>query len=469
MDELAFPGPESAPVPPSRLKGRAKSFNCPACGGVVTIHAVGHSISAVCSHCSSVVDVANDNYKIVEKANRLTRHTLLEIGRKGELFGVTWEVIGYVEKNDGSAAYRWEEYLLYNPYHGFRFLVQARGHWNLFEVIKRDVSGADLKDEVSLGEQKYAIFYRGEAVVQYVKGEFYWSVKKGDRVRVVDYIAPPHMLSVEMNDEEITLAQGEYLEPSQVKEAFKLTAAMPYPIGVAPNQPSRFRDRTSGIRSVALIGFLAATLIQIATSVTADNAQVYATQSRIYSENAPAELVADGCSEAGGGLADCDKAASYGKNKMFSTPSFILPKESNVFIESYSPVQNDWVELNVSLVNEQTNTAYSLSHGIEYYFGNDSDGYWSEGNQRVDSFISAVPSGTYRLLVEADSGAFQKSGAIDFALNVKRDVPVWGNYWITLLLLLVYPGYAGIRHLSFENKRWSESDYAPALYRPSEG
>lgn len=466
-DEIVYPLHEPDPIPPTHHKGRAKSFKCPACGGIVTIRAVGHSINAVCSHCSSVVDVANDNYRIVEKAHKLTRHTLLEIGTKGVLFGVTWEVVGYVEKDDGSAAYRWDEYLLYNPYHGFRFLMQARGHWNFFEVIKRDVSGVVLENDVRLDERPYTIFYRGEAVVQYVKGEFYWKVKKGDRARVVDYIAPPYMLSAEISDDELTLAQGVYLQPSEVKEAFKLTAAMPYPVGVAANQPSRFRERISGIWSIALLGLLAATLIQAATSITADNAHVYSTQSRIYAENSSPDLAADGCGETGSGLPDCDKAAGYGRNKMFSSLSFVLPKGSNVFIESYSPVQNDWVELNLSLVNEQTNTAYSLSHGIEYYFGYDADGYWSEGNQRMDSFISAVPSGTYRLLVEADSGAFQKSGAIDFALNVTRDVPAWGNYWITLLLLFVYPIYAGIRHMSFENKRWSESDYAPALYRTS--
>lgn len=465
-DLLTSPGDESHPLPPTKKKGKVKSFQCPACGGVVTIHAVGHSINAVCSHCSSVVNIANDNYKVIEKANKLTRPTLLEMGTRGNLFGVTWEIIGYVAKNDGSSAYRWDEYLLYNPYHGFRFLILDRGHWNFFAVIKRAITSADLSDEILLDEQKYAIFHRGEAVVEYVKGEAYWSIKKGERVRVADYIAPPHILSVERNQDEIVVALGEYLQPDEVKEAFKLTSSMPYPIGVAANQVSPFQNRITGILSIAVIGLLVATLIQIMTSTFADNAEVYATRSHIYSDNPPPELTANGCAETGG--ADCGKSANYGKNKIFSTPSFTLPKRSNLFIESFSPLQNDWAEFHLSLVNEQTNTAYSLSHAIEHYSGSDSDGYWSEGNQTVAGYISAVPRGTYRLLVEADSGAFQNNRGIDFFVNIKRDVPVWGNYWVTLLLLVFYPIYAGIRHMSFENKRWAESDYAPALYRPRE-
>ena len=77
--------------------------------------------------------MTNENYGIVAKANERIRATLLEIGTRGRLQGIDWEVVGYMEKTDGSGAYSWEEYLLYNPYHGFRFLVQASGHWNFGE------------------------------------------------------------------------------------------------------------------------------------------------------------------------------------------------------------------------------------------------------------------------------------------------------------------------------------------------
>jgi hypothetical protein len=79
-------------------------------------------------YCSSVIDVTNENYRIFKTANERTCPTLLTIGSRGRLAGILWEVIGYMDKTDNTCFYRWEEYLLYNQYQGFRFLIQAKGH-----------------------------------------------------------------------------------------------------------------------------------------------------------------------------------------------------------------------------------------------------------------------------------------------------------------------------------------------------
>ena len=61
-------------------------------------------------------------------------------GRRACIGGTKWEVIGYVEKKDASLLAFWDEYLLFNPYFGFRFLVQSDNHWSLARIIKRDVA-----------------------------------------------------------------------------------------------------------------------------------------------------------------------------------------------------------------------------------------------------------------------------------------------------------------------------------------
>lgn len=419
---------------PEKLRGKPKTFNCPSCGGTVTIKAVGITINAVCSQCSSVIDVTNENYDIVAKANKKIRATLLEIGTRGLLQGIDWEVVGYMEKTDGSGVYSWDEYLLYNPYQGFRFLVQSAGHWNFVKVLRQDIAGAGFTNEVYVDDKKYKVFLKGEAVVEYVKGEFYWRVKKGEYTDVADYIAPPYMLSVEKNDQEINVSLGEYIDAYDVEEAFKIKSGMPYKKGVAANQPAPYQGRFGKIWMVASAALVLAFTIQIMTSAAADNADVYATQ---YSAN------------------------PYQKDQIFSTSSFNLPKEGSVLIRSSSPVQNDWVELGLSLVNEQTNEEYEVQQAIEYYYGSDSDGAWSEGKQYAETYLSKVPSGNYRLLIDADAGAFQKGVPVNFSLNVKRDVPSWSNFWFTALLLMIYPLFAALRRWSFESKRWAESDYAP--------
>ncbi len=443
MDDFMNPqtpeseAPQQAAPGLDKPKGKPKTFKCPACAGTVTIKAVGITINAVCSQCSTVIDVTNENYDIVAKANKKIRATLLEIGTRGRLQGTLWEVVGYMEKTDGSGMYSWDEYLLYNPYQGFRFLVQSAGHWNFVKVLRQDIAGAGFTNEVWVDDKKYAVFLKGEAVVEYVKGEFYWRVKKGERTDVADYIAPPFMLSVERNDQEINVSLGEYMDADEVEEAFNIKSGMPYKKGVAANQPAPYQGKFGKIWQVALLALVAAFSLQIITSAMADNAEVYAMQSQIQSDQ---------------------------KNQTLSSPSFNLPKEGNVFIKSSAPVQNTWVELGLSLVNEQTNEEYEIQQVIEYYYGYEGGEHWSEGKQYAETYIPKVPSGNYRLLIDADAGT-----AVNLAINVKRDVPSWSNFWFTALLLMIYPLFAALRRWSFEGKRWSESDYAPAMYRSNQG
>ena len=423
------------------LSGKPQTFACPSCGGIVTIKAVGITISAICAYCSSIIDVKNKNYQIIKTANEKIRKTLLELGIRGKLFGVEWEVIGYTIKKDSEYTdYRWEEYLLYNPYYGFRFLVQANGHWNFIKVLKADIPGAGSANEVWLNGKKYELFLKGSAVVEYVKGEFYWRVKKGDRADVADYIAPPSLLSTEGNDEEITVSLGEYLMPEDVVAAFKPDQAMPDRTGVASNQPAPCQGAFLNLWIIAGVFIALAYMIQAFTINTSDNADVYSSQLQVDSTD---------------------------RDKTLSTPSFSIPKKSNVLIQSGSPLDNDWLELHLSLVNEQTNKEYAIVQAMEYYHGQDSEGSWSEGSPWADSYISSVPEGNYRLLIDADAGAYFKRGPAKFSLRIKRDVPAGSNYWITLLMILIYPGIITLFRWIFENKRWAESDYAPAIYKPS--
>lgn len=413
--------------------GKPKSFNCPSCAGTVTIKAAGTTITAVCSYCSSVIDVANENYSIVSRAYLAIAPTLLEIGTRGRLSGVDWEVIGYMERTDKSGDFRWDEYLLYNPYYGFRFLVQSTGHWTFVRVLKRDIAGAGAETDLVVDDQRFRIFLLETAVVSYVKGEFYWRVKRGERSSVADYIAPPYLLSVEKNEDEINISLGEYIQPEVIKEAFQIADDMPYQMGVGANQPNPYQGKLGAIWSVAFAAFAAIFYIQLVTLISADNAEVFKQRFTL---------------------------PAY--HRTFSPYSLEIPKDGNVFIKSYAPVNNSWVELNLSLVNEQTNDEYEVHQSIEYYYGSEDGENWSEGKQYAESFISSVPAGIYRLLIDGDGSN------VELLIGIRHDVPRWSNFFFTLFLLLIYPIYALLRHHNFESQRWSESDFAPVAYRSND-
>src|SRR5690554_4513295 len=119
-------------------KPMARSFDCPNCGGSVVIRTPGLAMSAVCGSCKTVIDVTNNNYRILSEyfATQKNYTPSIELGTRGKLRGRLWEVIGFMVRADKGSGYQWEEYLLFNPYYGYRWLTQGLGHWSLVTTIK---------------------------------------------------------------------------------------------------------------------------------------------------------------------------------------------------------------------------------------------------------------------------------------------------------------------------------------------
>src|SRR4051812_5497006 len=116
-------------------KNQLVSFSCPNCGSRVDIRAAGLTVHVACVSCGSLIDATDPNFQIIEIATKKLRlKPLIELGTKGKLRGQPWQLIGFMQRTDGSGEYAWEEYLLFNPWLGFRWLVEADGHWNLVRM-----------------------------------------------------------------------------------------------------------------------------------------------------------------------------------------------------------------------------------------------------------------------------------------------------------------------------------------------
>jgi hypothetical protein len=416
---------------------KAKTFSCPACGGTVTLRAAGHTISAVCVHCSTVIDTANENFRIIKQNHERSRITPIPIGARGALGGTKWEVIGYVEKRDIEYGSLWDEYLLFNPYFGFRFLVEADNHWNLARVTKQYVPLAGDAHEITFEGDRFSIFYKGQSSVNYVKGEFYWRIRKDDKESYTDYIAPPRMLSVEKSADEVTFSISDYLLPAEVEQAFGVE--LPKRIGVAPNQPKPFANALLKMWLVSLLACVAAFIVQASTG-----SNQVVNSSRFHIEQANAV-------------------------KSLSTPVFAVPSRSNLVIQGgASPLRNNWVDLDLTLVNDASNEAFEATQSMEYYSGVDDGESWSEGNTSGETYFPAVDKGSYRVVVEPAPGQLGPEG-MDVWLTIRHNVPAWGNFWLAVLLLIAFPVYASVYRWRFESKRWSNSDYAPSYFSSSSG
>jgi hypothetical protein len=81
--------------------------------------------------------------------------------------------------------------------------------------------------------------------------------------------------------------------------------------------------------------------------------------------------------------------------------------------------------------------------------------------------VPSVPSGHYYLRVEPEMDA--NAAGVTYSISLRRDVPTWSYFLIAALLLLVPPIFLTFRSTGFEQARWRESDYPPAVSSGSSG
>ena len=123
-------------------------------------------------------------------------------------------------------------------------------------------------------------------------------------------------------------------------------------------------------------------------------------------------------------------------------------------------LDNSWVEVGLSLINEQTGRAYEATRALEFYSGVEGGESWSEGSRKADVDFSAVPAGRYHVNLYPVTDA-SRPGAGQLHLRVAPNQGLWGNFWLALLALGLPLVVLAIRRSFFESSRWSNSDYGP--------
>lgn len=406
----------------------ANVVKCPSCGASISLRALGQSVMVACASCRTHLDVSRPDIRIIQKYRAVTAKLVLPLGARGSLKGQTYEVVGAMARS--VSGYLWHEYLLFNPYVGFRWLVYDGGHWNFGEMVK-DTSKI-VVNEVLLHEGRvYRKFQEGKVKVVWVIGEFYWRVAVGDEVRSTDYVAPPYMLSLEKVPGEFTWTRLEYVDRSEIKAAFGIDVLKPS--SVSANQPNPASLALRTIMPVFLLAIVCAVLLQAFTVARSQVNRMYVgTYTIAPGKSAP---------------------------EMFGPLTFTAASSLNEFT-ARAPIDNDWVELDCALVNAKTGEIRNFTSAFSLYSGVDSEGTWTEGSSRDTSLLAEVPAGTYNLVVEGDGGN-ANGRATAVSLNLVHDVAPWRNFWLALLAIATYPMLLLWRRSRFEAERWSESDFGP--------
>ncbi len=421
-----------------RPVARGESLKCPKCAGPLEVRAPDQTQRIACPWCGSLLDATRD-FAILEALSKPPFRPLIPLGTQGRLRGLAWTVIGVMERSvtvEG-VRYPWTEYLLYEPRQGFRWLVEAKRHWSFVEPLSP--GDVDPNPAIYRGE-RFAHFQSGEAKVDHVLGEFYWTVARGETTETDDYVKPPRMLSKETTREEgkgkrgeVNWSLGTYLPADELWKAFGLKGDPPEPEGVAPHQPSPWKASLGPVWKSAALAVAAIVLVFVFLSA-AGGKTLHRESIRIP------PVVAPGSPEAAA----------------FAGPFFVT-SDGNLQVKVVSPVSNSWLYLDGALINEETGAVDEFDVEVSYYSGSDSDGSWSEGSTSAIQYIPRVPPGRYLLRLEPQWEAGRTPP--EYQLTVRSRVPRFSYAVLAMLAVLIWPVLLLWRWFRFEVSRWSESDH----------
>lgn len=415
----------------------SRGFNCSNCGGAVELRALTHTRAVACTTCGAVLDPRDPNLVVLQTAELKASITpAIPLGSRGTWHGQPYDVIGFqrrsIEVED--TRYHWDEYVLFNPYYGFRYLSTYEGHWNDITTVRElpSLQRSGTRPAMRLRGETFKHFQSAEARTDFVLGEFPWRVRTGDVVRTADFISPPHMLSSETTDDETTWSFGVYTDATRIWEAFAVPGTPPRPVGVFANQPNNYSQRIMATLGVVVVLVAILVVVLLGRLITADRERVFSKQ---YTYDPVAARV----------------------ESAFVTEPFTLRAPGTVEIAIETNVLNGWLGFDLALIDLEGGTAWNVSKEVSYYTGSDSDGPWTEGNQKETVLLPRMPAGEYYLRVEPESDA--ASGTIVYALQVRRDVPSLAPYGVVFFLLMLPPVILVVRMMSFEHRRLQESDH----------
>lgn len=437
MSETATPRPESA------------QFACPACQALTPCYDPAQSEYFACATCWAYCRAAQQGPSVVIK--RYSKPTselgLLPVGTAGTLHEQACRITGYTRRYERGTKYFWTEYQVYFPAREtYEQLALYNGHWLLVRPAGETYQVTDAGTRTATVPTSDSIFkiynsYRG--CIKFAAGEFDWDIEDDGDYWVREYTCPPQLLIAEEDGTETTWYLGEHLEPTGVASAFGLNPdTLPRRVGVGAAQPSPYLANRGARRQLSWL--MAGVLL--------------AAQMGFWSACPRREVFQQTFDLAP------DTRTPTGTNKVLVGEVFTIDNTTTLDVDLKTSLNNQWLELPVSLVNEATGRGFSFTKNLEFYQGVESGEHWQEGNFTGDAQLARVPAGRYHFNIYPFTEAPRPGSTappLSLQITATENPYQLSNLWIAVALALAYPLVQGWRNSRWESTRWEASDYAP--------
>ena len=422
----------------------AKEMRCTSCSKQNTVKTFPYTQSYACVHCGArYVLEETGNFEGLKQRNRTETYSAITLGASALLRGIRYEVMGYALKEESNIYHsKWKEYTLFNPQEGFAFLSEYNGNWiYLREQGNTPVLEHQSATKFTYGNEPFQLFNQYGYTTVNAAGEFPYNLFNDSEKNAREFISPPEMwIQEKSTGEGINWFLGEHVSDKELKAAFGEAIKMPHKSGVGAVEPKGFISPVK-IAAVSFFAVLVLVFAHIVSTITLQEKIIF------------------------------ERRISFNSLSTVSvvTGKFQLDKwRSNLQFDIEAPVDNNWFELNVTLVNAGNGTEYSLEKGVEYYHGNSEGESWTEGGTRETAYISQIPAGSYYLQIngtrEAESAGFYGAGykrPDGFYVTVTYDTANNRNLVFCLIALLVLPLGQFLMVQYNEQGRWSNSPFSP--------
>lgn len=405
---------------------------CPDCAQNIKVFSHAQANHVVCPGCKTFVQLARFTQRKGSKIKTNNNYySAFEIGSTGVIDGIEYTVLGYTLKYAANDAAYWQEYYLFSPIEGYIFLSVYDGNWIKITLETNYKFKLKNYSTVDYQTQTYSLFNLFDCKVLDAQGEFFHDIFKHKAIHSAEYINPPNIVCLESTKDSYRWFLGTHIAGSKLKNAFP-TMTLPQKYGVGVVEPS---DRIFGQYTyhvvVACVVVLA--VVSLLLSAIAQNKSVFTSTYTVTDTT---------------------------NGKTIITPSFVLDGDvKNVGYELSAGVSNSWFETQVVLVNDDTDDSYEFSKGLEYYYGYTDGEHWSEGSTSDHWTVPSVKGGRYHLVITPYKDP--NITALDYTVNLKRDVPSYNNFIYMVLFMLTIPALA-IANAHVRNRmRWENSAYNP--------
>ena len=405
---------------------------CANCGGPIKLVVPSATRRVTCVACGSLHDVDGSRFVLLETLTQATRPPV-GLGSRFEHENAAWQVVGWVERSvvAEGVRYPWHEYVAYAAAHGFRYLVEARGHWMWVTpkpAFARPMPSENQR-ELTHDGATYTLFAHDHATVDAVAGEFPWRVRVGELSEAYDYVCARKVLSCEGDASEINWSQAEYLEASAVQGFFP-NARLPEREGVGMAEPNPYE----GIGLVwwrtvvgAFVFFLALALLRT-----------------------PREVLAESLPLPHGAVA----SATASEGVVLTTSSFEVRGSRRVnLVLRADPPPDSYVDFVVDILDVRDAPVDSVRVASTALRDEDGD---PEGKREASITIGHLAPGSYRLRIDA----IASSPLVQLVtVTVSEGGVSMGDFLLWQLFAFAVFALFGFLKLRFELKRREGSDF----------